>query len=50
MTDQQTIAFKPELYLEIKSVRDIKRRALDQHKSQDPAEIWTAHERMHRSH
>jgi N-acetylglucosamine malate deacetylase 1 len=48
MTDQQTIAFKPELYLDIKSVRDIKRRALDQHKSQDPAEIWTAHERMHR--
>jgi LmbE family N-acetylglucosaminyl deacetylase len=48
MTDQQTIAFKPELYLDIKTVRDIKRRALDEHKSQDPAEIWTAHERMHR--
>jgi LmbE family N-acetylglucosaminyl deacetylase len=48
MTDRQTIAFKPELYLDIKSVRDIKRRALEEHKSQDPAEIWMAHERMHR--
>jgi LmbE family N-acetylglucosaminyl deacetylase len=46
MTDQQTIAFRPELYLDIKSVRDIKRRALEAHKSQDPAEIWTAHEQM----
>ena len=48
MTDQQTIAFRPDLYLDIKMVRDVKRRALEQHKSQDPAEIWTAHERMHR--
>ena len=48
MTDQQTIAFKPELYLDIKSVREIKRRSLDEHKSQDPAQIWTAHDRMHR--
>jgi N-acetylglucosamine malate deacetylase 1 len=48
MTDQQSIAFKPELYLDIKSVRDIKRRSLDEHKSQDPAEIWTVHEQMHR--
>jgi len=48
MTDQQTIAFKPELYLDIKRVRDIKRRALEEHKSQEPAEIWTTHERMHR--
>ncbi len=48
MTDQQTIAFKPELYLDIKSVREIKRRSLDEHKSQNPAEIWTVHEQMHR--
>jgi N-acetylglucosamine malate deacetylase 1 len=48
LTDQQTIAFKPELYLDIKTVRDIKRRALEEHKSQNPAEIWTSHERMHR--
>ena len=29
MTDQQTIAFRPELYLDIGPVRDIKKRALD---------------------
>ena len=48
MTDQQTIAFKPELYLDITAVRDLKRRSLEEHKSQDPEEIWTVHERMHR--
>ncbi|HKI21256.1 MAG TPA: PIG-L deacetylase family protein [Isosphaeraceae bacterium] len=48
MTDQQTIAFQPELYLDIEPVRDLKRQALEQHKSQKPAEIWAAHERMHR--
>ncbi len=48
MTDQQTIAFRPELYLDIASVRDVKKRSLDRHKSQDPEEIWQAHERMHR--
>jgi N-acetylglucosamine malate deacetylase 1 len=48
MTDQQSIAFKPELYLDINPVRDIKRHSLEEHKSQDPAEIWTVHDRMHR--
>ncbi len=48
MTGQQSVAFKPELYLDIAPVRDLKRRSLDEHKSQDPAEIWTVHERMHR--
>jgi LmbE family N-acetylglucosaminyl deacetylase len=48
MTDQQTLAFKPELYLDIGPVREIKRKALDQHKSQDPASIWRVHEQMHR--
>jgi LmbE family N-acetylglucosaminyl deacetylase/esterase/lipase len=48
MTDQQTIAFRPELYLDIGPVREVKRRALDEHKSQEPASIWKAHERMHR--
>ncbi len=44
MTDQQTIAFRPELYLDIAPVRDVKKRSLDRHKSQDPEEIWQAHE------
>jgi LmbE family N-acetylglucosaminyl deacetylase len=48
MTDQQTIAFRPELYLDIGPVREVKKRALDQHKSQEPEAIWQVHEAMHR--
>jgi LmbE family N-acetylglucosaminyl deacetylase len=48
MTDQQTLAFRPELYLDIGPVREVKKKALDQHKSQDPESIWRDHERMHR--
>jgi LmbE family N-acetylglucosaminyl deacetylase len=48
MTDQQTLAFEPDLFLDIAPVREIKRRALMEHKSQEPEAIWEAHERMHR--
>jgi N-acetylglucosamine malate deacetylase 1 len=48
MTDQQTLACRPELYLDIGPVREIKRRALGEHKSQGPTAIWEAHEAMHR--
>jgi N-acetylglucosamine malate deacetylase 1 len=48
MTDQQTIAFAPDLYLDIAPVREVKKRSLDEHKSQGPEEIWQVHERMHR--
>jgi LmbE family N-acetylglucosaminyl deacetylase len=48
MTDQQTIAFRPELYLDIGPVREVKKRALDRHRSQGPEAIWEAHDRMHR--
>lgn len=48
MTDQQTIAFRPELYLDIAPVREAKRLSLEKHQSQNPSEIWAAHERMHR--
>jgi LmbE family N-acetylglucosaminyl deacetylase len=48
MTGAQTIAFDPELYLDITAFRSTKKRSLDAHKSQDPEEIWRAHERMHR--
>jgi N-acetylglucosamine malate deacetylase 1 len=48
MTDQQTIAFRPELYLDIGPVREVKKKSLDEHKSQEPASIWEAHDRMHR--
>jgi N-acetylglucosamine malate deacetylase 1 len=48
MTDQQTIGFAPDLFLDVSSVRDVKKRSLDEHKSQGPDEIWKVHERMHR--
>ena len=48
MTDRQTMAFRPELYLDIESVRDLKKKALDCHRSQEPDAIWAAHDRMHR--
>ncbi|WP_435010286.1 PIG-L deacetylase family protein [Tundrisphaera lichenicola] len=48
MTDDQTIAFEPALYLDLGPVRDIKRQALMEHKSQEPEVIWGDHEKMHR--
>jgi N-acetylglucosamine malate deacetylase 1 len=48
MTGQQTIGFTPDLFLDIAPVRDLKKRALDEHKSQGPEDIWQVHERMHR--
>jgi LmbE family N-acetylglucosaminyl deacetylase len=48
LTDRQSLGFRPDLYLDIASVRDLKRRALDSHKSQNPDAIWDAHDAMHR--
>jgi LmbE family N-acetylglucosaminyl deacetylase len=48
MTGQQTITFEPDLYLDIGPVREVKKRALDEHRSQGPEDIWKAHETMHR--
>ena len=48
MTDQQTIGFTPDLFLDIAQFRDVKKRSLDEHKSQLPEEIWKVHDRMHR--
>jgi LmbE family N-acetylglucosaminyl deacetylase len=48
LTNRQSIGFKPELYLDIEPVRDIKHTALSAHKSQNPDEIWRDHEEMHR--
>jgi LmbE family N-acetylglucosaminyl deacetylase len=48
MTDQQTLAFEPDLFLDIAPVREIKRRVVLEHRSQEPEAIWQAHERMHR--
>ncbi len=48
MTGDQTLHFRPDLYLDIEDVREVKERALDCHQSQDPNEIWEVHEKMHR--
>ena len=48
MTDQQTIGFDPDLFLDIAPVRYVKKRSLEEHKSQGPGQIWQVHERMHR--
>jgi LmbE family N-acetylglucosaminyl deacetylase len=48
MTGQQSLNFRPDLYLDIESVRELKRRALDCHHSQNPDTIWEVHETMHR--
>jgi LmbE family N-acetylglucosaminyl deacetylase len=48
MTDRQSLDFRPDLYLDIEPVRDLKRRALDSHQSQKPEAIWEAHDLMHR--
>jgi hypothetical protein len=48
MTDQQTLGFRPTLYLNVGEVRDLKRRALDCHQSQKPDSIWEVHDKMHR--
>jgi LmbE family N-acetylglucosaminyl deacetylase len=49
MAGQQSLNFRPELYLDLAEVRPLKRRALDCHKSQNPDVIWQVHEVMHRS-
>ncbi len=48
MTDQQTLGFPPTLYLNIESVRAVKREACHCHASQGPAAFWPVHEAMHR--
>jgi len=48
MTDQQTKGFRPELYLDIASVREIKKKACFRHESQQPEGFWAVHEKMQR--
>lgn len=40
LTDYQTVAFKPDLFVDITEVRDIKREACIRHQSQKPEKIW----------
>jgi LmbE family N-acetylglucosaminyl deacetylase len=48
MTDQQSLNFRPDLYLDIESVRELKKKALACHQSQKPDAIWEVHDAMHR--
>lgn len=48
MTDIQSVNFRPDLYLDIGPVRDLKKQALDAHVSQLPDTIWKVHDAMHR--
>jgi len=48
MSDQQTQNFRPDRFLDIEGVRDLKKQALDCHRSQKPDDIWAAHDAMHR--
>jgi N-acetylglucosamine malate deacetylase 1 len=48
MTYQQSIGFRPRLYLDIAEVRELKKKALECHASQDPDSIWKFHDSMHR--
>src|SRR5262249_38790653 len=43
MTDQQTLGFRPELYLDVEPVYAVKQKALNRHRSQRPDGIWKVH-------
>jgi len=45
--DLQSLGFQPNCYLDVTTVRDIKKKAVDCLKSQNPAEIWKVHDNMH---
>jgi LmbE family N-acetylglucosaminyl deacetylase len=45
--DLETLAFKPNCYLDVSKVRDTKKQATDCLKSQDPKALWTVHDNMH---
>lgn len=48
LNDRQTIAFKPDLYLDIADVKDSKKDACFCHTSQMPQGFWVDHEDMHK--
>jgi hypothetical protein len=48
MANQQTLNFRPDLYLDIAAVRNVKHEALACHQSQQPDAIWEVHDPMHR--
>lgn len=47
LTDEQSLGFRAELYLDIEPVRDIKKKAIECIKSQSDWNLWQSHEKMH---
>jgi LmbE family N-acetylglucosaminyl deacetylase len=47
-TGLQSLAFHPELYLDVGAVRAAKEQACFCHKSQEPIVFWRIHDQMHR--
>ena len=47
-TGLQSLAFHPELYLDVGAVRGAKEQACFCHKSQEPIVFWRIHDQMHR--
>jgi LmbE family N-acetylglucosaminyl deacetylase len=43
----QSLSFRPNLYVDVEPVIDIKKKAIDCFVSQKPGELWKAHEGMH---
>lgn len=48
MNERQSMAFTPTQYIDIGEVRELKRRAVLCHTSQEPETIWREHDRMHK--
>lgn len=48
LTGNQTQTFAPDTFVDISSVVEVKRRAVECHLSQHPAELWAEHERLQR--
>ena len=44
-TGGESLAFQPQLYLDIAPVKDLKKQVIDIYKSQGPAKIWRYNKR-----
>jgi rhamnogalacturonan endolyase len=47
LADTQSISFRPDVYVDIAAVKDIKKKAIDCLVSQDANELWGLHDAMH---
>jgi len=47
LTDTQSLSFRPDVYVDIGPVQEVKKKAIDCLVSQDPTELWRLHDAMH---